>query len=48
MRKRTYLMVFGLILLVLSVVAPAVIAQFMPDIFTVSQPIVDKTVLVTV
>ncbi|MBU6352111.1 MAG: fasciclin domain-containing protein, partial [Chloroflexi bacterium] len=47
MRKRTYLMVFGLIFLVLSVVAPAVIAQFMPDIFTVSQPIVDKTVLVT-
>jgi uncharacterized surface protein with fasciclin (FAS1) repeats len=47
MRKRTYLMVFGLIFLVLSVVAPAVIAQFMPDIFTVSQPIVDKTVIVT-
>jgi uncharacterized surface protein with fasciclin (FAS1) repeats len=47
MPKRTYVLTFVLILLALLGIAPAVLAQFTPDIFAVDQPIVDGQVNIT-
>ncbi len=47
MPKRTYVLSSVLILLALLGIAPAVLAQFTPDVFTVDQPVIDNTVNVT-
>ena len=47
MPKRTYVLTLVLILLALLGIAPAVLAQFTPDIFTVDQPVVDGQVNIT-
>ena len=47
MLKRTYVLTLVLILLALLGIAPAVLAQFTPDIFTVDQPVVDGQVNIT-
>ncbi|MFO7635259.1 MAG: fasciclin domain-containing protein [Caldilinea sp.] len=47
MRKRTHVLSIVLILLALLGIAPAVLAQFTPDIFAVDQPVVDNVVTVT-
>ncbi|MCL4829930.1 MAG: fasciclin domain-containing protein, partial [Caldilinea sp.] len=47
MRKRTHVLSLVLILLALLGIAPAVLAQFTPDIFIVDQPIRDNVVTIT-
>src|SRR5690606_30673929 len=47
MPKRTYVLSSVLILLALLGIAPAVLAQFTPDVFVVDQPVIDNTVNVT-
>ncbi|MBE2236881.1 MAG: fasciclin domain-containing protein [Caldilineaceae bacterium] len=47
MPKRTYVLSLVLILLALLGIAPAVLAQFTPDIFTIDQPVVDNQVNIT-
>ena len=47
MPKRTYVLSLVLILLALLGIAPAVLAQFTPDIFAIDQPVVDNQVNIT-
>ncbi|HRW48758.1 MAG TPA: fasciclin domain-containing protein, partial [Caldilinea sp.] len=47
MPKRTYVLSSVLILLAVLGIAPAVLAQFTPDVFVVDQPVIDNTVNVT-
>ena len=47
MPKRTYVLSLVLILLALLGIAPAVLAQFTPDIFTIDQPVVDNQINIT-
>jgi len=47
MPKRTYVLSSVLILLAVLGIAPAVLAQFTPDVFTVDQPVIDNTVNIT-